>query len=393
MVADGDQPRGRSSGSSVQKDDEHVPRLDFSRYAAVLRSPGAPWFTLAGWLGRYPRAALGFAIILVVVARTGSYALAGLISALNVVGVSIGGPLWSRAMDRRGQRNIMVLSSGLLCVGVAAFAATLALDAPSVWAVAAFVVGLASVDVSASVRARWSGLLPGHGRETAFAVEGIADESVFAIAPPLVSLIAVALDPLAGIVAIVGVGVLGAVSLALQRGSEPPLHPSTSRVGRVPPAGVIAVSVAFAGVGAMFGSFDVTAVAWADAAHAPLAAGGLMAALAVGNTIGAVLFGALHWRVSPRRRWLGLATALAIVGWALPLSAGGWWVLAATVLVGVAIGPTLVAGYTLVETRATTGRVTELLAYPALGLGAGVPLGSTLAGCRSMRRELCSGSS
>jgi predicted MFS family arabinose efflux permease len=65
---------------------------------------------------------------------------------------------------------------------------------------------------------------------------------------------------------------------------------------------------------------------------------------------------------------------------ALPFAADTPLALLASAVVGLLIGPVLVAGYALVESRADRERVTELLAYPSLGLGAGIPLGSTFAG-------------
>lgn len=151
-------------------------------------------------------------------------------------------------------------------------------------------------------------------------------------------------------------------------------------MGLLPPVGILPVTVAWIGVGAMFGSFDVTSIAWAERAGSPWLAGIMMAALAVGNTAGALVYGALRLRASLRTRWLAGSALLAVVCLALPLAADGLLALLVAAVVGVVIGPVLVSGYALVEARADRERLTEMLAYPSLGVGAGIPLGSTIAG-------------
>lgn len=357
-------------------------RLDFSGYRDVLRAPGAPWFTIAGWVGRFPRGTLNLGIILLVEAATGSFALAGAVAAAFVVGMAVAGPLWSRLMDRRGQRPVLLVAAATLGVSTAVLVAAVLGGAPvAVWFVLSLVAGAVSVDVGPAVRARWSALVTPERRHSAYALESIADESVFVIAPPLLTLAAALWAPQAGLVLVVLVGAVGLVWLGLLHRSEPPLVAAAGRrVGVLPPVGILPVTVAWIGVGAMFGSFDVTSIAWADRTGSPWLAGIMMAALAVGNTAGALVYGALRLRASLRARWLVGSALLAVVCLALPLVADGMLALLAAAVVGALIGPVLVAGFALVEARADRDRVTELLAYPSLGVGAGIPLGSTLAG-------------
>lgn len=357
-------------------------RIDFSGYRDVLRTPGAPWFTIAGWVGRFPRGTLNLGVILLVQAATGSFALAGAVAATYIVGIAFAGPFWSRLMDRRGQRPVLLIAAGTLVVSTWALVAAVLAGAPvAVWFVLALVAGAVSTDVGPAVRARWSALVPSERRHSAFALESIADESVYVIAPPVLTLVAAVWAPQAGIAVVVVVGVVGLVWLGLLRRSQPERVPTNERrVRLLPPAGILPVTVAWVGVGAMFGSFDVTSVAWAERTGSPWLAGIMMGALAVGNTAGALVYGALRMRGSLRTRWLVGSALLGVVALALPVAAESAFALLVSVFVGTLIGPVLVAGYALVESRADRDRVTELLAYPSLGLGAGIPLGSTLAG-------------
>ncbi len=357
-------------------------RIDFSGYRDVLRATGAPWFTLAGWVARFPRGTLSLGIILLVQTATGSFALAGAVGAAFVVGMALAGPLWSRTMDRRGQRSVLLISAGTLTVSVSALLwAVLSATPVATWFVLAVIAGAVSVDVGPAVRARWSALVPRTQRHSAFALESIADESVFVIAPPVLTFIAAASAPQAGIAVVVLVGAVGLVWLGLLSRSQPPLVPASGRrVRLVPPVGILPVTIAWIGVGAMFGSFDVTSIAWAERSGTPWLAGVMMASLAVGNTAGALVYGALRPRASLRSRWLWSSAALAVACLALPVAADGALALLVAAVVGALVGPVLVTGFALVESRADRDRVTELLAYPSLGVGAGIPIGSTAAG-------------
>ncbi|WP_368843829.1 MFS transporter [Microbacterium sp. B19] len=313
---------------------------------------------------------------------TGASRLAAGVGAAFVVGMPFAGPLWSRLMNRRGQRPVLLLAALTLSLAIAVLVAAVLVGMPvATWFVLAVVAGAVSVDVGPAVRARWSALVSPERRHSAYAVESIADESVFVIAPPVLTLIAAAAAPQIGIAVIVMVGAVGLLWLGLLRGSQPPRVALTGpRPRLLPPLGILPVTVAWIGVGGMFGSFDVTSIAWADRFGSPWLAGLMMASLALGNTVGALVYGALRHRASLRARWLGSSVLLAVAGLALPFVADSLVALVVAAVVGALIGPVLVAGFALVESRADRDRVTELLAYPSLGVGAGIPLGSTLAG-------------
>lgn len=357
--------------------------VDFTRYSQVFATRGAPWFTVAGWLGRFPRSALSLSIIMLIAAKSGSYTLAGLVSAAFVTAMGVAGPLWSRAMDRRGQNVVLRLASLSTLTATVTLAILVVLHAPLwTWFVAAALLGLTMADLGAAVRVRWSALATGDTRSTAFAVESIADELVFVVAPPLVAVIAAVADPVWGIVTVVAIGLCGAVALLAHTASEPDVIERTGghRHALLPPVSILPVAVASIGIGGMFGAFDVTAVAWGRESAEPWLTGLLMAAMALGNTIGSLVFGALYWQIGLRARYLGVVSVLAVLVWLLPLTAGSRWLIGASLLVGMVVGPAMVSAYALVSSRADPQRATELMSYLSLGTAAGVPFGGTVAG-------------
>ena len=86
----------------------------FSAYRALLSDPRARAFSLAGFVARTPLSMTALGIVLLVSATTGSYARAGLITAVATVAGAVAAPLWGRTMDRVGQARVLVLAA-LVC--------------------------------------------------------------------------------------------------------------------------------------------------------------------------------------------------------------------------------------------------------------------------------------
>ncbi|MBD8206994.1 MULTISPECIES: MFS transporter [unclassified Microbacterium] len=352
-------------------------------YGQVLRLPGARTFVAAGILARFPRATLSLGIILLVSAATGSFASAGLVVAPLVVGMAIAAPLWSSRMDRHGQSRVILVSLGCLVLAASAFLALVLTGSPFwTWLIAAFVTGAATPDLTSAVRARWTVLAPPSQRTAALALETIADQMVFIAGPPAITAVAAALDPAVAVLGSLGLGLIGGVWLASQRGTQPASTPRTERRGVVlPPAGVIPIALACVALGGVFGAFDVGLVGWAEVGGHPWLAGPAFSALAVAIAIGSVVTGARTWRLSPAARYIGFAALAALVAVGLPFAQGSVPVLFGVILLlGLAVSPVMVSGILVASARAPEGRVTETLAYPTAAMSLGVPIGGVIAG-------------
>jgi MFS family permease len=241
-------------------------------YLPLLRLPGARAFTLAALVGRMPISMLGIGSVLLVQDRRGSYALAGAVAGSYALGLAVGGPFVSRLVDRRGQRPVLpvalAVSLGALVSLVVAAGSALP---GSVLLVAAALAGGALPPLGACVRARWACTLraAGHGDKvgSAFAWESVVDEVVFVLGPAAVVVVAVAVDPAAGLLAAAALCLTGTLAFVSQRATEPPVvAPGSSRVPsaiRAPGLRTTALSMVFVGV--VFGGMEVTMVAFAEA--------------------------------------------------------------------------------------------------------------------------------
>lgn len=355
-------------------------------YGPLLRTPGAPAFSAAALVGRLPISMLGIGSVLLVEDRRGSYALAGAVTAAYALGLAAVGPLTSRLVDRLGQGRILPVAALVWAVALAALVALAGTDVPAAVLLAvAFVVGAALPQLGSCVRARWGDTLARAGRDdelsTAFALESVVDEVVFVLGPLLVVACAALVDPALGLVAALVLGLGGTLAFAAQRATEPAVAP-TSGSGRsalrVP--GVQVLSVSLAAVGVVFGAAEVVMVAFAEQRGSASGGGLLLALVALGSAGAGLAYGAVTFRTAlPRRYLLGLL-GLAVGVVPLLLAPSVALMAPAALLAGIAISPTLIASFGLVESLVPLSARTEGFTWLNSGLGVGVAGGSALGG-------------
>jgi len=351
-------------------------------YGPLLRTPGAKAFSAAALLGRMPIAMLGIGTVLLVEDRRGSYALAGLVSAAYAVGLAALGPLGSRLVDRRGQRAVLLPALAVSATAVVAVVLLAGSGAPA-WTLlpAAALTSLAPSQLGSCVRGRWSAVLTAAGRapevQRAYAWEAVVDEVVFVLGPLLVVLGAI-VDPAVGLGLALVLSTTGTLWLVSQRASEPPvLTVAADRRGRsaLQERGMLLLVSSLVCVGTLFGTVEVSMIAFAEERGSTSGAGVLLALVALGSALAGLAYGALHWTSPlPRRYALSLAgLALGLVPLLLapsvPLMAP------AALLAGIAISPTLIAAFAFVDELVPPSSRTEGFSWLNSGLATGVALG------------------
>lgn len=350
-------------------------------YASLLRPPGRKALVVSAWFGRFPKSSLGLGLILMVALLGDSYALAGAVSAVFVFSLAMSGPQWSRAMDRFVQARVLrvaavalVASSGLLLTAI------LTGWAVWTWFVFAALSGLSVVDMGSAVRSRWASTLPRDQRAPAFALETINDELVFVISPPVVTVIAALVHPALGFLVGLAIGVGGYLVFAARSGSAVVPAAVGQRRGFWMPPRILSVVLAFVGLGAVFGSFDVATVALAEHAGAPAATGLLIGLFALASAASGIVLGSRQLPGDARSRFLVTAAAFGVVVPGLVFSSDLVWAAVFAILAGVVTSPLLITGLSLVEERAEVARLTETLAYPTAGLAIGGTFGALCCG-------------
>jgi MFS family permease len=354
-------------------------------YRRVLGRPGALLFSATGLVARLPIAMMTLAIVLLVTAQTGSYTLAGQVSAAFVVANAVMAIPHGRLLDRLGQSRVLLVDSLVFALGAGLLGYGIVHGWATPWPhVAAALAGIAMPPIGSSVRARWTDLLPDNTeRQTAFAVESVADEAVFMVGPTLVTFLSTLWDPVAGLVAAAVLGTAGTLGLAAQRGTEPTAHPRSgdpAQRAAMPWLQLGPLALGGAALGALFGATEVATVAFAQAEGHKGISGVLLALWALGSLLSGLMTGAISWRVSTVRRFRVGALALTLAMLPTTFVPGLWSMGVLLFVAGFAISPTLIAVFSLIEEVAPRARLTEALGLLQSGLGAGIAPGAALSG-------------
>jgi len=365
------------------------PRRLLLLYAEIFRIPRAWRFSVAGIIGRMPMAMFGLGTVLLISAVTGRYGVAGSVSAAGALGMAACTPQIARLVDTYGQRRVLVPLVLVFVSSVAGLIVAVQLRAPD-WAL--FLPGIAGGATMPALgpmaRARWSVLLGDSPRlHTAFSLESVADEVCFVLGPAIVTVLATQLHPAAGVAAAALLCLAGTLWFASQRETEPaasslaPSRPARAASRHLLPAPGLAVLMpVYLCLGSMFVSIDLSTVDFAaHAGHKPLA-GFILGCYALGSATGGLWYGTRSW-TAPAQRRLAVTLTMTVAGvctfWAMPN------LLILTILIylcGLTIAPTLIAGYSLLESQSVPGRTTEAMSWLGTGIGVGVALGATAVG-------------
>jgi MFS family permease len=357
----------------------------FGSYAQVLRRPGAIRFSAAGFLARMQMSMAGLGSVMLLSAERGSFALAGTVSAIYALSAAVIGPQISRLIDTFGQRKVVPIQLAVhvpAILGMIVVALATSLDWPIF--LLAFVAGAAQPIMGPLIRARWSAQL--HGTpllRTAFAWESLVDEAVFILGPPLATIVALQVNSSAALILATILLIVGTLLLLTQRSTEPkPSGRHTASKGRsaILLPGVGGIALIFVMLGGIFGSFEVTTVAFTREAGVPGAAGLLLALYAVGSLLAGLIFGALAIRASLLRQFMLAIAALALVTASLPFLSMVWQVAIGLFVAGIACSPVLISGMALIERIVPGARLTESMAWATSGLAVGIAIATPLAG-------------
>lgn len=362
------------------------------RYRQVLGTPGALAFAVPGVVGRLPNGMLSLALLFLLTAVTGSYGIAGAVSAGAALAYAAATPIAARLTDRYGQAR--VLRPQVLIFAAATVALALcAGDRAPVWALA--VTGALSRATMPSlgpmVRTRWRGLLGDTALlDAAFSLEGVADELIF-ITGPVLAVALAGLSPVAGVLVTAALSVAGVAGLTRQRHSEPPAAPRGHTGGpavrgsalggsalRNPGLRVlIAMTVC---LGAMFVAVDLATTAFAQYHGDKAAAGPLLGLYGLGSAVTGIWYGSRRWR-TPHAFRLTAALAATVFGVAPLAFLPDIWSLAVAITVaGLGISATLACSYRIADLAVPPGQRTEAMSWLTTAAATGTSLGAPLAG-------------
>ncbi|MCX4990326.1 MULTISPECIES: MFS transporter [unclassified Streptomyces] len=355
-------------------------------YGQLLRTRGAWTFLLPGFAARQPFAMLTISIVLLVQHTTGSYGAAGAVAAATGVSMALFAPFTGRLADRHGQRAVLL--PGVLVHAVSGFSLTaLALSGAPLWAlfVAAVPTGASVPQIGPMVRARWGVKLQGSPlMTTAAAFESVTDELTFVFGPLLATALCTAVDPAAGLLTEASLTLVGGLLFAAQKSTQPSVavdrHARVEHGSALRIPGVRVLIVTFLGIGAVFGGMQVSLAAYSESIGEPGLNGVLYGVFAAGNMLSGIVCGAIAWKAAPQRRLVLGYAALALAASGLWAADSGIVLAGLGLVVGMCIAPTLITGYTLVESLVPQGARTEAFTWLTGAVALGQAAAVTVAG-------------
>ncbi|MCZ4102434.1 MFS transporter [Streptomyces sp. H39-C1] len=361
----------------------------FGAYRRIFAAPGATAFTVGSLLSRAPMGMFGVSLIIMIATTRGSYALAGAVAAAGMAATAVLASVVARLTDRYGQARIAVPATVWSVAACLVLLLCVRYDAPSWTLFAAYTARSTSPNTGGMARARWAHLYRDDpaARHVANSFEQVADELCFMLGPVLAAFLCTALFPEAGMLVANVLLLSGVLLFAAQRGTEPPAPGrSAARSGsllRVP--GLPALLAVFFCTGVIFGSLEVTTIAFADARGHASAAGAVLALQAAGSGTAGLFYGLSKPTGPATARFAASVAAMAAL-MTLPLLAGGLPALACCLfLAGCATAPTMVNGMTLVQSLAPPARLNEGMTLAVTGILAGISTGAALAGTAAER--------
>jgi MFS family permease len=312
-------------------------------YAALLRLPGVGRLFVVSFVARIPAAMVGVVLTLhVVTTLDRGYAQAGVVAGAATVGMALGAPWRGRLVDRFGLRraiapSVLVESAVWVCAPRLSYELLIG---------AAFVAGLFLVPVFSVTRQSLSVLVPLAHQRAAFALDSVAVELTFMLAPVVGVVLATQVSTVAALtvvgVATVAAGVLlwwtnpptrSAVSTTAVDADEDPAAPAARLLG---PALVVVLLAAVAAAFVLVGT-DVALVASLNDAGRAGDVGWMIALWAGGSVVGGLVHGARHRSPSP----LVLVALLALATVPAAFAPGPWWLAVAVFVAGLPCAPAL----------------------------------------------------
>ena len=354
-------------------------------YSEIFRAPGAKSFSAAAFFARLPIAMAPIGIVAMLSQTRGEYWLSGAVSATFALANAVVSPQISRLVDRFGQRAVVAPATFVSVIAFAVLVVAANQGWPAWTLFASALLSAAMPSIPAMVRARWTEVFRNRPElNTAFAFESAADELVYIAGASLSVGLAVSLFPEAGMIVSTIFLALGTTAFLLQRSTEPEVRtfdsdaPRRSAI-RLRPVQIITLALIF--VGSTFATAEVSAVAITRQLGQPEAASLVIGVYALGSFIVGLLIGALNPKLPLQRQLLIAVCVLALT--ALPLLVAGTSVALLAFAVffsGIAISPTFITAFGLIERRVPETMLTEGVTWVMTGIGIGMALGAFVSG-------------
>jgi MFS family permease len=217
---------------------------------------------------------------------------------------------------------------------------------------------------------------------TGYSIESTLDEVIFTVGPLVTTVIATQVDPVWAFALAATLVATGAAWLQAQPGTEPPAQsvdaPRHASALRTP--GMVLLTVAAAGMGAMFAGAEVSMVAFCGQHGHTGLAGVPLGCFALGSATAGFVYGARHRTSDVVDRFRRQSIVFAVLPVAFLLAVNIPVVAVLAFFVGLCIAPLLITSFGLIERVVPAGALTEGMSWLTMGLSIGYGIASSVAG-------------
>lgn len=359
----------------------HVTYLDVLRLPHVLR------VLVPTIVGKLSFAMVSLGLLLLVQSSSEGFAVSGAVAGAFGIGNVVVAPLRARLVDRFGARRVLALLALGYTAGLVGLVLVASSSAPA-WALVLLGAfsGVCTPPLGAVVRGIWVLLSPtDQHRRRAYSLDAVIEELIFIIGPLSVGVVMLMPNgPTIAVLAAAATGLLG--TLGVVSGPTPTPVQRRDRggdwrtwVGPLRHLRFWPVLLVLAAVGLVLGAAELLATAYGPAIG-DAGPGVLLACFALGSAAGGLMYGARQWDgpAVPRMAALGVGalTVLVAMVWITHFGAQ----LAAFVVMGLFVSPSLIAGYLAADDLAPAEERTEASALINTAVNAGAALAFALGG-------------
>lgn len=358
-------------------------------YWKALNHPHIARSFASSLLGRLSLAMSGLSLVLLLERETGSFAIAGVVTAVMGVANVIATPWRARLIDRYGQAPVLAPLGVIHGIALLAFIVSASLPVPALLALSV-VAGAFSPPMGATMRVIWRrALAHGPHQKRGFSLDAVSEEVMFTAGPLIAAVIAAIFTPAVSLAVSAAAVIIGTVTFVAsplsrrQRGyrtSRRTPRPGPAVVTPMRTPGFMIIALALVVPGIMLGAVEIAAPAIGPNGGSIIFAGLLLALFAAGSAVGGLAFGRLEIRLSLPRQILVLAVAMLALSMFVVLIPGQTVLLVGFALMGALLAPLMISGYLAADELVDHRAQTEASSWVNTAINAGAAIGSGLMG-------------
>ena len=352
-------------------------------YLEIFKAPDAIGFSLTGFIARMPIAMISIGIMAMMTQIDYSYGDAGYVSGSYVLASALISPQLSRLADHHGQRIVVIGGTLISAIALGSLLIAALNHMPLQILLALGVMVGFMPSFGAFVRARWSKYYSGTPRlRSAFAFESIVDEMIFMIGPVIALYFTTNFFPEAGLIAALTFLVVGSVIFLTQRRSEPVPMKRSKDSGKpvILMPQIFYLSLKLLALGGVFGTAEITALAFAKDIGLETWASLPLVAYAFGSFIAGVFYGYTNIRAPLVKQLLVIITIAAATTLPLLIVYDLWTLSIVLFVAGAACSPTIIISMALIEMIVPANKLTEGMSWSVTGMSVGVSIGAAISG-------------